>query len=336
VLPDAVTLPVHNVHITTLEVNDTFNYNSLLPVLTQVCDALLSLSFHPSKSGESDLHTALCFPHFKSLVCVVLELESAEALAVISSAWSLPSLESLAFGTHNWVWTTSDKLINTGTIHSFCLTHGKRLRFLLVGPGCIFSTPRMHWEIVDVCLSLEHLVMRLDVSLVSIAHRNIKWIDLWPYEYPYWFTGDYPWETTVLRQASNVKDALPALRGIRTLMPGLPLMSDVPMRICTSSAADKDSFSIQYPGIDIRCERGFLYSFSMRGKKGRYAAGHDESDDEEYVAEESDETDSSSFISDTASVSSGNSDVDMHLPEFSDSDGGALVDSEASSDFMML
>jgi hypothetical protein len=347
VLPDVVTLPINNVRITTLEVNDTFKYQSLLPVLTQVCDTLLSLSFHPNNSG--DLHTALCFPHLKSLVCVTWELESAQALAVISSAWSLPSLESLAFDMCSEQWTADDKSISSGTIHSFCLTHGKRLRFLLVGPDHQFSTPRMQ-EIVDACPSLEHLVVRLDVSVLSIAHRNIKWIDLWLYyRNPSWFTGNYPWEITVLHRPSNVKDAS-ALQGVRTLMHGLPSMF-VPMLISPSSAANKDTFSsIQYPGIDIRFERGFLYnSFSPIGKNGGHAdsyyiededcseldsSGDESDDDSEYVAGSDDSKDSSSFISDTASsVSSGSLDHDIYLPEFSDSDGG---DSDTSSDFMML
>jgi hypothetical protein len=349
VLPDVVTLPIHNVHITTLEVNDTFKYQSLLPVLSQVCDTLLSLSFYPNKSG--DLHTALHFPHLKSLVCVTWELESAQALTVISSAWSLPSLESLTFdmGTHCGR-PPINYTIYTQMIHTFCLTHGKRLRFLLVGPGHQFSTPRMQ-EIVDACPTLEHLVMKLDVSELSIAHRNIKWIDLWSYESPYWFKGNYPWEMTFFYQTRDVDDA-PALQGVRTLMHGLSMMLDV-LRISPSWTADKNIFSIQYPGLDIRFEQGFLYDFSPIRKNGGDAAGHDkdsdcsgfdssgdesddekyesddgeyENDDEEYVAE-SDETDSSSFISDTTSVSSGSLDDDMYLPEFSDSDGD--LDSDA-------
>jgi hypothetical protein len=117
------------------------------------------------------------------------------------------------------------------------------------------------------------------------------------------------------------------------------------MLISPSWAADKNAFSVQYPGIDIRFERGFLYNFSPIGDNGGYAAvrgggsycseldsSGDESDDEEYVAG-SDETDSSSFISDTASVGSNSLDDDIYLPEFSDSDGAAQdLDSDASSD----
>jgi hypothetical protein len=337
VLPDIVTLPIHYFRITTLEVNDAFQYHSLLPVLTQVCDTLMSLSFHPNNSG--DLHTALCFPCLKSLVCDIWQSESARALAVIGSAWSMPSLKCLTFSTRSWLWTTSDKLISSETIHSFCLTHGKHLRFLLIGPGRLFSNTKMQ-EIMDTCPSLEHLVMRLDESLLPIAHRNIKWIDFWPSEKPQWFTDKYPWEMAVFHQADSFKAALPALRGVRILMHGLPSMFDVPMFISPSWATDKDTFSIQYPGIDIHFERGFLYNSSPIGKNGGYAAGHgkgylglddsgDESDDKDYVTE-SGETDSSSSISDTASVSSGSSDDDVYLPEFLDSDG-SMLDSDSDT-----
>ena len=175
--------------------------------------------------------------------------------------------------------------------------------------------------------------MKLDVPGLSIAHRNIKWIDLWSYESPYWFTGNYPWEMAVFYQTRDVEDA-PALQGIRTLMHGLSTMLDV-LLISPSWAADNNTFSIQYPGIDIRFEQGFLYDFSPIGKNGGDAAGHgkdsycsgldssgDESDGgkyKNYDVTESDETDSSSYISDTASVSSGNLDDDVYLPEFSDS-----------------
>jgi hypothetical protein len=337
VLPD-IAFPIHNVCITTLEVNDTFKYHSLLLILTQVCDTLSSLSFHLRKS--ENLHTALCFPHLKKLVCDIWHPESAQALVVISSAWSLPSLQSLVFSTRSWLWTTSDESISAGMIHSFCLTHGKRLRFLLVGPCHLSSTTSMQ-EIVDACPSLEHLVARLDKSLLPIAHRKIKWIDLWPSEKPQWFTAEYPWEMAVFNQGVNVGDALPALRGVRTLMHGLPSTFDVPMFISPSWATDKDTFSIQYPGIDIRFKRGFLYNSSPIGKNGGYAAGHGEgylgldgSDDESDYITDSDEMDSSSFISE-ASVSSGSLDDDLYVPEFSDSDDSALdLESDTCSDFM--
>jgi hypothetical protein len=196
-------------------------------------------------------------------------------------------------------------------------------------------------EIVDACPSLEHLVMRLDKSLLPIAHRKIKWIDLWPSEEPQWFAPEYPWE--MFDQEVNVGDALPALQGVRILMHGLPSAFDVPMLISPSWVADKDTFSIQYPGIDIRFERGFLYNSSPIGKNGGYAShgegylgldsSDDESDDKHYVTD-SDEMDSSSFISE-ASASSGSLDEDMYLPEFSDSDGGALnLDLDTYSGFM--
>jgi hypothetical protein len=60
-----VMLPIASSLITTLKVNESLGYSSLLLILARVCDTLLSLSFYPSESEE--LHTLSAFHSFKIL-----------------------------------------------------------------------------------------------------------------------------------------------------------------------------------------------------------------------------------------------------------------------------
>src|ERR1700733_7980009 len=85
--------------------------------------------------------------------------------------------------------------------------------------------------ILDACPSLEHLVTIWDDSL-TISHRNIKWIDLWPSILPQ-CGNDFPWVhwAKIMRQASERQTALPALQGIRILLHGLPFISSIPLFI---------------------------------------------------------------------------------------------------------
>jgi hypothetical protein len=112
----------------------------------------------------------------------------------------------------------------------------------------------------------------------------------------------------------------------------LPSIFDIPRLISPNWAGKNDTFSIQYPGIDIRFERGFLYNSSPVGKDAGYAPGYgkdymgidsssDDSDDEDYVSESEA---SLSYLSDAASVASSCLDDEMYLPEFSDSDASAM------------
>ena len=320
-LPDTITLPITHSHITTLEVNDTFNYDSLLPVLVRICDTLQSLSFHPTESDKLD--TAICFSQLKSLACDIWQAESAPALTALSRAWAMPALEYLTFGTRNWLPTDianhSNRVVNARTIHTFCLAHGRRLRFLLIGPSQPpWSSDTHVQDILDACQSLEHLVFRCDPSELWISHRNIKWIDVWPYEQPVQYTHVSPWKKVIMPQVNDTKDTLPALQGIRILMHGLPSAFEIPLFIPPSWATNKDNFAIQHPGMDIRFKRGFLYNSTPTGKDAVYAAscskdylGSDDSmyDSDDTYLTESESADSSSYVSDIVSTRSSSSEA---------------------------
>ncbi|KAF9010593.1 hypothetical protein BDQ17DRAFT_931511 [Cyathus striatus] len=281
--PNVLIAPITTTH---LVLGETVKFDTLSKLMAQLSIVLESLTFHVTAVDRGFWNTPTqSFPRLHSLLCVISP-GTRKHLAALANMWTLPSLCHLTFkiigNTINW-----EPRITTHDFVLFCSVHGKNLKSLHFHPEYWWSMSTYCIDIqrvVDVCSSLEHLI--LHPKTLPLTHPNVKWVDIWLPHVRSSCAED--WKR--LYQSVN-SQSFPSLVGIRVISNPLSCLFDIPRTIPPGMVnRDDEGFELEFPGIHVKHNYGHLGTIEPTWSDEGVDSGLDDDGDLYiYVSENEDE-----------------------------------------------
>ncbi|KAF9237470.1 hypothetical protein BU15DRAFT_76014 [Melanogaster broomeanus] len=227
--------------IVTLGIGWDYHFPLVISLLVQ-CKNLTRLIIDFRGAPPSDI-PAIQLPFLEELHC-------STELAVISGQWSLPRLRRLSF-LHREPY-----ILDTGC-YSFLHEHGKRLTYLYISWPFSLADSNAFLDhgygtiqqFLDLCPSLEHLVVVDCHDIDHLSHPTLQYLDIW------WnFSGNELEGMAKIRLSSFSKKHLPSLRKTRllhaSLRDSLGGSTGLPILVPPDFVGDKGVEWI-YPGVRV-------------------------------------------------------------------------------------
>ena len=298
-------------YITHFRLEGDFDYDQLFLILIQLKNTLLSFhlmiwdyNFERSVNSQ-DLRSRLNLPLLQSLSLTILSSEKSNALNLLRTHLSMPSLQRLTVAGYDLFHSSSDlcdwELLSS--IFLFLESHGGHLRQLHIN-GFRF-TPEAFIQILTFCPRLERVILHPSTFLHGywsdsdeFYHPNLRWID-----FAHYLRDRDVYRSSELRLS---KKNLPALERVRRFcnFPGgmLNWLDEYP----PNAEAETEEFVIDVFRHQLGCREGlFVWRFERdvledNEKGGRFSGsftvwedGNTDSDSD-YIPTYSDRWDSSS------------------------------------------